>query len=114
MSSGLDGLVLTGVTKRNEIERFPYQPTYVLESIGDMQIVITWRAGVCYGNTHRYAQTGQHRRASSSSIGRNNRRHCRTDDVLCEVEDRQGDDGSAQHRRRHAAGDASPPATRCP
>ncbi len=39
VSSGLDtALVLTGVTKRSEIERFPYQPTYVLESIGDMEL----------------------------------------------------------------------------
>lgn len=39
VSSGLDtALVLTGVTRRSEIERFPYQPTYVLESIGEMQL----------------------------------------------------------------------------
>jgi NagD protein len=39
VSSGLDtALVLTGVTKREEIERFPYQPTYVLESIGDVEL----------------------------------------------------------------------------
>jgi len=39
VSSGLDtALVLTGVTKREEISRFPYQPTYVLESIGDVEI----------------------------------------------------------------------------
>lgn len=39
VSSGLDtALVLTGVTRREEISRFPYQPTYVLESIGDMEL----------------------------------------------------------------------------
>jgi len=39
VSSGLDtALVLTGVTKREEIDRFPYQPTYVLESIGDVEL----------------------------------------------------------------------------
>ena len=39
VSSGLDTvLVLTGVTKREEIARFPYQPTYVLESIADMEL----------------------------------------------------------------------------
>jgi NagD protein len=38
VSSGLDTvLVLTGVTKREQIVKFPYQPTYVLESIGDVQ-----------------------------------------------------------------------------
>ena len=39
VSSGLDtALVLTGVTKREEISRVPYQPTYVLESIGDVEL----------------------------------------------------------------------------
>ena len=39
VSSGLDTvLVLTGVTRREEIGRFPYQPTYVLESIGDIEL----------------------------------------------------------------------------
>ena len=39
VSSGLDtALVLTGVTKREEISRFPYQPTYVLEAIGDVEL----------------------------------------------------------------------------
>ena len=39
VSSGLDTvLVLTGVTQREEISRFPYQPTYVLESIGDIEL----------------------------------------------------------------------------
>ena len=39
VSSGLDtALVLTGVTRREEIERFPYQPTYVLDSIGNVQL----------------------------------------------------------------------------
>jgi hypothetical protein len=39
VSSGLDTvLVLTGVTKRDEIVKYPYQPTYVLESIGDIDL----------------------------------------------------------------------------
>jgi NagD protein len=39
VSSGMDTiLVLTGVTKRSEIDRFPYQPTYVVESIGDVEL----------------------------------------------------------------------------
>jgi NagD protein len=37
VSSGLNTiLVLTGVTQREEIERFPYQPGYVLDSIADL------------------------------------------------------------------------------
>jgi NagD protein len=37
VSSGLNTiLVLTGVTRREEVARFPYQPTYVLDSIGDL------------------------------------------------------------------------------
>ncbi len=37
VSSGLDTvLVLSGVTQREDIHMFPYQPTYVLESIADM------------------------------------------------------------------------------
>jgi NagD protein len=37
VSSGLNTiLVLTGVTQRDEVARFPYQPTYVLDSIGDL------------------------------------------------------------------------------
>ena len=39
VSSGLDTvLVLTGVTKREEFKRFPYQPTYVLDSIAEIEI----------------------------------------------------------------------------
>jgi NagD protein len=39
VSSGLDTvLVLTGVTQRGQIEKYPYQPTYVLESIGDIDL----------------------------------------------------------------------------
>lgn len=39
VSSGLDTiLVLTGVTKREEVARFPYQPTYVADSIADVPI----------------------------------------------------------------------------
>ena len=39
VSSGLDtNLVLSGVTQAEDIPKFPYQPTYVLDSIADMQI----------------------------------------------------------------------------
>jgi len=39
VSSGLDTvLVLTGVTQREHIAAYPYQPTYVCESIGDVQL----------------------------------------------------------------------------
>lgn len=39
VSSGLDtALVLTGVTQRDQIAKYPYQPTYVLDSIGDMDL----------------------------------------------------------------------------
>jgi len=39
VSSGLDTiLVLTGVTQRADIAKFPYQPTYVLESIADVEL----------------------------------------------------------------------------
>lgn len=39
VSSGLDTiLVLSGVTQAEDIHKFPYQPTYVLDSIADMQI----------------------------------------------------------------------------
>ncbi len=31
-------LVLTGVTKREQVERFPYRPTWVRESIADIEI----------------------------------------------------------------------------
>jgi NagD protein len=39
VSSGLDTvLVLTGVTQREHIAVYPYQPTYISESIGDVQL----------------------------------------------------------------------------
>jgi NagD protein len=39
VSSGLDTiLVLSGVTQAEDIHKFPYQPTHVLDSIADMQI----------------------------------------------------------------------------
>lgn len=39
VSSGTDtALVLTGVTKREEVDRYPYQPTYILGSIAEMEI----------------------------------------------------------------------------
>ena len=31
-------LVLTGVTRREEIDRFPYQPTWVLESVAEIEL----------------------------------------------------------------------------
>jgi NagD protein len=35
--SGLETiLVLTGVTQRNEVERFPYRPTYVVDSVAEI------------------------------------------------------------------------------
>jgi NagD protein len=41
VSSGLDTiLVLTGVTKREHIAAYPYQPTYVCESIGDVELSV--------------------------------------------------------------------------
>ncbi|MBK8051162.1 MAG: HAD family hydrolase [Anaerolineales bacterium] len=39
VSSGMDTiLVMTGVTQREEITRYPYQPTYVLPSVADIEI----------------------------------------------------------------------------
>ena len=39
VESGLETvLVLTGVTRREEIERFPYRPTWVLDSIADIEL----------------------------------------------------------------------------
>lgn len=39
MESGMKTiLVLTGVTKREEISRFPYQPTHVVSSVADIEI----------------------------------------------------------------------------
>jgi NagD protein len=39
VNSGIETiLVLTGVTKRDEIERYPYRPTYVTEAIGDVAL----------------------------------------------------------------------------
>ena len=39
VSSGLDTiLVLTGVTKRENIAAYPYQPTYICESIGEVEL----------------------------------------------------------------------------
>ena len=31
-------LVLTGVTSREQVERFPYRPTWVRDSIGDVKV----------------------------------------------------------------------------
>ena len=37
VSSGMaTGLVLTGVTKREEVARYPYQPSFIIESIADL------------------------------------------------------------------------------
>jgi NagD protein len=42
VSSGLDTyLVLTGVTKREDVERFPYQPSAVFESIAEVAAAMT-------------------------------------------------------------------------
>jgi NagD protein len=39
VESGMETvLVLTGVTRREEIDRFPYRPTWVLESIADIEL----------------------------------------------------------------------------
>jgi len=39
MESGLRTiLVLTGVTAREQVERFPYRPTWIRESIADIEI----------------------------------------------------------------------------
>ena len=39
VSSGLETiLVLTGVTKAEEVSRFPYQPTHILDSIADVEL----------------------------------------------------------------------------
>lgn len=37
--SGLETiLVLTGVTRRDEVERFPYRPTYIYESVAEIEV----------------------------------------------------------------------------
>ena len=39
VSSGMETiLVLTGVTQREDVERFPYRPTHIVESIGQVEI----------------------------------------------------------------------------
>ncbi|MCO6451115.1 MAG: HAD family hydrolase [Caldilineales bacterium] len=39
IESGMDTvLVLTGVTSRDEVERFPYRPTLIKESVGEIEI----------------------------------------------------------------------------
>jgi NagD protein len=39
VSSGLETvLVFTGVTKQEEVSRFPYQPTYMVDSIADIEL----------------------------------------------------------------------------
>jgi NagD protein len=39
VESGMETvLVLSGVTRREEIERFPYRPTWVVESIADIEL----------------------------------------------------------------------------
>lgn len=39
VSSGMDTiLVLTGVTQRSEVPKFPYQPTFIVESVGDVWV----------------------------------------------------------------------------
>jgi len=40
VESGLETiLVLTGVTHREDVERFPYKPTHILESVAEIEIV---------------------------------------------------------------------------
>ena len=37
--SGLDTiLVLSGVSKREDVSRFPYRPTYILNSVAEIEI----------------------------------------------------------------------------
>jgi NagD protein len=43
MISGLESglrtiLVLTGVTAREQVERFPYRPTWIYESVADIEL----------------------------------------------------------------------------
>ena len=39
VESGMEtALVLTGVTRRDEVGRFPYQPSRILESIADLEV----------------------------------------------------------------------------
>jgi NagD protein len=38
-------LVLTGVTSRQQIERFPYRPTWVCESLADVDLELTYALG---------------------------------------------------------------------
>jgi NagD protein len=38
VESGMETiLVLTGVTRREDVSRYPYQPTYILESVADIE-----------------------------------------------------------------------------
>jgi NagD protein len=39
VESGLETmLVLTGVTRREEVSRYPYQPTYIVDSVADIEV----------------------------------------------------------------------------
>src|SRR5437764_13196066 len=39
LESGLETiLVLTGVTNREEVQRFPYRPTHIVESVADLDL----------------------------------------------------------------------------
>jgi NagD protein len=31
-------LVLTGVTRREDVERYPYRPTYIYDSVADIEV----------------------------------------------------------------------------
>jgi len=31
-------LVLTGVTQRSDVERFPYRPTWIVESVAEIEV----------------------------------------------------------------------------
>ena len=35
---GREYMVLTGVTRREDIERYPYRPTWVLESVAEIEL----------------------------------------------------------------------------
>jgi len=39
IESGMETiLVLSGVTKREEVERFPFQPTHLVNSVADIEV----------------------------------------------------------------------------
>ncbi|MEJ2560742.1 MAG: HAD hydrolase-like protein, partial [Anaerolineae bacterium] len=39
VESGMETiLVLTGVTRREDVARYPYQPTHIVESVADIEL----------------------------------------------------------------------------